>query len=113
MTVINTDINAIDSGFNADIVDYDDGTLASLISKANAIETNLNTLAGQINGLGSHDINWKGDSQTKYNELKTFLQSYSEAYNTSISELSIALSGLQTLLGSIPSSNLMKSIDDV
>ncbi|MBZ2096728.1 hypothetical protein [Streptococcus oralis] len=109
---MDTNINTIDSSYTSDTVTYDDSQISTVIKELNEIVSLLSSIDTEISSLDSNDTEWKGESKNQYLDLKLFLKSYHSDYGKSINELKKVVSGLETLLGSISTSNVIKEIDN-
>ncbi|HEM6145370.1 hypothetical protein JNE33_07120 [Streptococcus suis] len=108
---MDTNINSIDSQYTYDTIVYDDGQIDGVIQQLNQIIDCLNQISSEIVGLEAQDSSWSGKSKAAYVDLKEFLKSYRKDYQHSIKELKSTISGLETLLNSIPSATVLKEID--
>ena len=109
---MDTNINTIDSSNTSDTGTYDDSQISTVIKELNEIVSLLSSIDTEISSLDSNDTEWKGESKNQYLDLKLFLKSYHSDYGKSINELKKVVSGLETLLGSISTSNVIKEIDN-
>lgn len=108
---MDTNINNIDSQYTYDTIVYDNSQIDSVVQQLEHIIDCLNQISSEIVGLEAHDSSWSGKSKTSYVDLKEFLKSYRKDYKHSIKELKKTVSGLETLLNSIPSATVLKEID--
>lgn len=111
--IINTSIND-DGGTwgSADTIKYDSSNIENIKSDIEMALAYLDEVKTQITNLEDYDSKWKGEAKKTYADLKSFLKQYQEDYYTSVSNLQTAVSGLETLINDIPSSTVIKEIDN-
>lgn len=110
--IINTSINDGGGAWgSADTIKYDSSNIENIKSDIEMALAYLDEVKTQVANLETYDNNWKGEAKKTYADLKNFLNQYQKDYYTSVSNLKTAVSGLGTLINSIPSSTVIKEID--
>ncbi|NQI71383.1 hypothetical protein HO594_09575 [Streptococcus suis] len=109
---MNTDINTIDEQYTHDTIDYNDAQLGSVISELKTTIEHLETIRSELNSMAHYESSWKGKSKTTYEDLNSFIDQYQKDYLSSVKKLKKTATGLEMLLGSISSSNVIREIDN-
>lgn len=109
---MNTDINAIDSQYTSETICFDDAQLGTLISELDKALQHLDNIASELNQMVAYESSWQGKSKQTYLELKGFLTQYQTDYTKSVKKLKKTATGLESLLASIPSANVIREINN-
>ncbi len=109
---MNTSINEINDKYVRETIEYDDANIDTIISNLSSVESKLDDIETKVSALTSIDASWKGEAKEIHGELKYFITQYVKDYRNSINELKGTIEGLQTLLGSISQSKVIKEIKD-
>lgn len=109
---MNTDINTIDSQYSNDKIIFDDSQLGMVISELENTITHLETISSELSSMALYESTWEGKSKKTYIDLKNFIKQYQDDYLASVKKLKRTATGLEKLLGSISSANVIKEIDN-
>lgn len=108
---MDADINSKEGSYTADTIRYNDAQISTILGDLVAIKSLLDEVSSTISNIEGKEQKWEGKSKEQYLELKGFMKKYQRDYKKSVSQLHSTISNLETLLGSISSSHVMKEID--
>lgn len=109
---MDADINSKEGSYTAETIRYDDSQIQTILSELASVKTLLDEVSSEISNIENHEHYWEGESKKQYLELKGFMKKYQKDYKDSVDQLYSTISNLETLLGSISSSNVIKEIDN-
>ena len=112
-TIMNSDINSNDGIWgDADTIEYKDDNISHIMNDLEMAVSYFDEVETQIGDLENYDNQWKGKAKDTYTDLKTILTQYCGDYRTSVENLQTSVTGLNKLINSISSANVIKEIDE-
>lgn len=108
------DINEIHEHYTNSSIRYMDDQLDELVELAmDCYKTLRDTIPAQVKALEASESLWEGAAKEQYLGLKDFINQYNEDLKDAFASLHTSLETLQSLIGQVPSSQVLKEIDQL